>query len=787
MGSAKRERAERGTILLVVVFIATAIAGLALLGSSRVVTETRHHRVMENETQAYNDAFAQIHLAMNVVNTSAYDDSNQNLALRDAIAGQFGGTAADGVSQTSTTTTTTTTSQGKGGGKTSTTTTTTVEPAVPTNADGESWLDDPEGVVHGFIENTGVRVYRGRDYIRRLQKLRGTEITDVDPFGDSDRFFVLEAAGRAGDTVRLISALVRETQPFSSYVFFQNNHTLGVSGAPLGMIHTNSELAFYFAGGRYADPVSAVEGFEYRGGATEGNTYIADGNPDAMPIALDKIDFADLQQKANLYRGQPGLDAEVLFFKKGEVRVKPYTKPRWDTVTKTNTTKVLVGYTTETTQQWQDVQVGTQQVAKTRQVIDHYDTETYKEKQTVYKTVTETYTVQVPVYETQTVTKTRQVPVYSTRTVTKTRQVKVFVPYDTSGSSGSGTTIGDSGGGVLGEYKWVTEEYQVEETYISGYTTETYTVQEQVQVGTTTETRTRTTQVADGFVWVDRTRQVPVYKTETYYETVPVYEKQLVDVTTQVPVYEDSVTTTTSTQYQPAVPLGDELVWIEDTAGIIYIDGRILSVEGDLEGRLTLVSTDKVRITGDIRYIDGEGETAMLNGGNPDEPYARNPDYEGNSVLGIIAKDDILFTWEMSGKSEINGTLLSVEGRVGSDALLLTPEGEAVQDTTNNRKKYMTAEERTLQDLYDRGSFTTKSFVKDSLRRIGGIISDERIMETYIKSKSDGTATVAAGFKRGAMRFDFNLLRNPPPFFVEIPRPVLTSFAPVFLVRNHDE
>jgi len=87
MGSARREQAERGTILLVVVFIATAIAGLALLGSSRVVTETRLHKALENETQAYNDAFAQIHLAMNVVNTSAYDDSNQNLALRDAIAG----------------------------------------------------------------------------------------------------------------------------------------------------------------------------------------------------------------------------------------------------------------------------------------------------------------------------------------------------------------------------------------------------------------------------------------------------------------------------------------------------------------------------------------------------------------------------------------------------------------------------------------------------------------------------------------------------------------------------
>jgi glutathione peroxidase-family protein/Tfp pilus assembly protein PilX len=778
MGSSRRERAQRGTILLVVVFIATAIAGLALLGSSRVVTESRYHKVLEDESQAYNDAFAQIHLAMNVVNTSAYDDTNQNLALRDAIAGRFGGTASD-VYATSTQTTT----QGNGNKTATGTTAPATEPTSP-----ESWLDDPEGVVHGFIENTNVRVYRARDYIKRLEQLRGDEVTDVDPFGNSDRYFVLEAAGRSGDTVRLVSALVRETQPFSSYVFFQNNHTLGVSGAPLGMIHTNADLAFYFAGGNYQDPVSAVNGFDYRGGATPDNTTIMDGNPDAAPISLDKVDFDDLKSKANLYTGQPGLDAEVLFFNKGEVRIKPYTKPRWDTVTQTYTTKVLVGYTTQTTQQWQDVQVGTEQVAMTRQVLDHYETQTTKVKQTIYKTVTETYTVQVPVYETQPVTTTTQVPVYGTHMVTKTRQVKVFVPYDTSGDTGSGTTIGDSGGGVLGEYQWVTEEYQVEETYITGYTTQTTTTMQQVQVGTTTETRTRDVQVEDGWQWVDQTTQVPVYRTETYYVTQPVYEKQQVDVTTTVPVYDNVETSKTNTVYQPAVPLGYDMLWVsEDTGGLIYIDGRILSVEGDLKGRLTLVSTDQVRITGDIRYIDESGDTAMLNGSDPTSPYVRNPDYDGNSVLGIIAKDDILFTWEMANDSEINATLLSVDGRVGADALLLDSNGDAYPDTTSNRKKYMTDEERTLQDLYDRGSFTTKSFIKDSLRRIGGIISDDRIMETYIKAKADGTATVAAGFKRGAMRFDFNLLRNPPPFFVEIPRPVLSSFAPVFLVRNNDE
>ncbi|MHC5052667.1 MAG: hypothetical protein ACYTGK_18905, partial [Planctomycetota bacterium] len=224
MREVPKNRAERGTILLVVVFIATAIAGLALISSGRVVTETRYQRVMESESQAFTDAYAQIHLAMNVVNTAAYDDENHNLALRDSISGAYGGTASGE------TTTTTGGTQTTGGGKK--TTPTETAPVESGNTGTGSWLDDPYGVVHGLIEGTDVRVYHGRVYIKRLQKLRGDAVTDVDPFGDSDRYFVLESAGRSRQVVRLVSALVRETQPFSSYVFFQNQHTLGISGKP---------------------------------------------------------------------------------------------------------------------------------------------------------------------------------------------------------------------------------------------------------------------------------------------------------------------------------------------------------------------------------------------------------------------------------------------------------------------------------------------------------------------------------------------------------------------------
>ncbi len=257
---------------------------------------------------------------------------------------------------------------------------------------------------------------------------------------------------------------------------------------------------------------------------------------------------------------------------------------------------------------------------------------------------------------------------------------------------------------------------------------------------------------------------------------------------TEVPIYETKTYTNTHTYYQPPVALGQKLLWVNDTNGTIFIDGRIVSMEGELNGRVTVVSTDKVRITGDIKYIDDQGDTAMLNGGNPALPYSRNTEYEGNSVLGVIAKDDVVFTWDMPDNAEINATLLSVEGRVGMDGIWLDANGEPYQDSWRTRRKLLTKEEMTIEDLYDRsGTYRTRPFVKNSMRRIGGLISDDRIMETYIRTRGDGTAYVAAGFKRGAMRFDFNLLHNPPPNFVEVPRPVLAYFAPVFAVRADDD
>ncbi|MHC4163314.1 MAG: hypothetical protein ACYSUM_14390 [Planctomycetota bacterium] len=770
----QQQRSERGTILVVVLFLATAIGALAALSSSRVVTETRQQRVLENESLALTDAYAQLQLAMNVVNTSAYTDENRNIELLNAMAGDYGGTVAG-------------------------------DPESEA-----SWMRDPSGIQHGKIDGTDVRCYLGRDYIQRLAALKGETPQEVDPTGTSQSYYVLESAGRAGDTIRVVSALVRENEPFSSFVFFQNRHPLGISGAPRGLIHANDKVEFYFPNGNYVDSVSAVNGFAYEAGANPGNTNVASGNPEAESITLEQVDFAALKAKASTFVGTLGLDAEIRFLANGQMQIREYTPPHYEDVEYSWTGDVLVGWTTESVPETQSVQVGTTQEERTRQIITGYDTVTYYVDVPVYEDQVVTKSREDPVYEDQIVTKsrvdpvyedqqvekTRQVAVYELQMVTKTRWVKVFVPYDDGTDAGGGTAIGGDGG-VAGEYQWVQEEYQTQENVLVRYDTETYyeteSVQvgtttvtwdetEQVQVGTTTVTWDETESVQVGTIQEERTRDDPIYGPEIYYVDIPVYEDQEVMVDHDVPVYETQTYTWTEREFFAPTFQGETNIALGDGPNTIYIDGRVTKLYGDVHGRVTLIANEKVRVTGSLRYVDDENDTAMLNGDDYSKPYERNVDYNGDSVLGVIARDDVLFARDMPYSSEINATLMSSTGRVGIDGFAITAAGEP----TTNWTLGMTDAEKEKEKAYDRTSYKTRRFVKDSLRRIGGLISNDRILETYIKPRSDGTSYVSAGFKRGQMRFDFNLMFNPPPNFVEVPRPVQISVAPIYFMRDND-
>ncbi len=875
-GNRHRRNGERGSLLLVVVFIATSIAGLAALISGRVVSEMKQQEVLEQETRAFNGAYAQINLAMNVVNTSAYNEKNQNLALRNAIDGGNGGTVdaaalierkGSSVGATKTELTGdeivyTYDADGKptkkgaykpggidSGYKTAidsatTTETRSRESSIKTEINKE-WMDDENDPLYGLVEGTNVRVYRGREYLKRLQRLKGETVSDADPFGDSDSYFVLEAAGRSGDTIRLVAALVRENEPFSSFVFFQNRAMLGVSGSPRGLVHTNKNLGFYFPNGNYLDTVSAVEGFEYLAGASTTNTNLRDANPAATRIDLQEVDFDDLKGKADLYEGTPGLDAYIKMYSNGSVYIYQHTAPRIDRVEKTKTYQKYMGkkkvpytvkqwkkvgrewqdveetyvksYKTVYYYVWEDVKVGTKTVTKYKNKKVQTGTKAVQKSKTEKvkvgtKTVTK-YKNKTVQTGTKTVTKSKQEPVYKTRTVTKYKSVKVWKPYDTGGAGG-GTSVGGGATGALGEWVWENQPYQAEETYIDHYKTITWTEQEPVYK-TIKEPYTVNEPIYENktTTW---TEYVPVYKTvkEPYTVNVPVYENKYVKKSKKEPVYgtrtvrkkvdvydwvektkykKEKVYKTITEKwieevyFKPEWMPREKLKLGKDKSGTIYIDGRVTHVSGRLQGRLTIVGNEKVRIDGNVLYVDDKGQTAMANGSNMNKPYARNSKYEGHSVLGIIAREDIVFGHNMPSVAEINGTLMSVNGRVGVDGFWADEDGELHKDSTANRKKYLTEDEYYREKAYDKNGWArTRIYTKESMRRIGGVISNDRIMETFIKQTSDGYATVDAGFKRGNMQFDINLLFNPPPNFVEVPRPVVTAFVPIVLVRNDD-
>ena len=539
-------------------------------------------------------------------------------------------------------------------------------------------------------------------------------------------------------------------------------------------------MHFFFPNGNYLDPVSAVNGFDHRSGANGDKTRVLNGNPNSPEIRLEATQFDDLKAEAEFYRVEDGLDAEIRLLGHGEVDVRSMTRPRWDLVDYDRTRWVIDHYDTVTETRTRTVQIDSETEEYDVQVFDHYVQEVYIETVPVYEWVDETVTRTEPVMAERTVGRTREVPIGATRTVTRTRWVQVFVPYEASG--GGGTAVG-GGGGVAGEYEWVEEEYETTESYIERFETETYSVTETYEASQTTVTETVSVRRQSGTEDIERIRDVAVYRTETRTREVPVYGTEDYEYTHDNPVWvtESYVVSRWEFQYpqevrRESLPLGS------DESGVIYVDGRVTRLEGDLKGRLTVVGNEKVRITGTIRYVDDDGDTVMLNGNDKTEPYERNAEYDGSGVMGVIARNDIVFTRSMPDQAELNATFMSVEGRVGIDGFAILDDGTPTKDYSYG----LSEEAHSLEHNYDRTAYRTRRFRKESLRRIGGLISNNRIVETYIQPDSNGNAYVDAGFKQGSMKFDLNLIFNPPPNFVEVPRPVLAAYAPIFLVRTND-
>lgn len=580
------------------------------------------------------------------------------------------------------------------------------------------------------------------------QLIDGTQVR-VEQVGTSNYFRLTASANHVGVT-RTAEAVVRESSPVSAFNLFVIDHPVGISGAPRGAIHTNRWVDFYFPDGRYQDSVTAVEGFRYQAGATPENTRLTGTtNPNAARSnVLDSVDFPALWSRADVAAvTESDLVAEIEF--RGEHAVIDLYRPaHYETQTRIRERQVLSGYEevsyVDSVPMYQDVPYTvTEPVYESQQYVENVSEPVYAWRD-VTKTVTEN------VYEDRTVEYTVEIPIYATRLVSREVQKYVWIGYGTTsgGVSSSGGTVASSGDGS-GYWALRTVVEQVEERYVSGYETETRTRVERVKVGTRTYDKVVTERYVDYYrtVPVTRTRQVQVGEQEVVRIRKDLIGYDEVTRTRQVPVYD-----TVTESYEVQVLVEEQFVRTEtaSTRGVAYIAGDVRSLRGTLNGRLSLIVGGKVRITDDVVYVDDEGRTRMLNGSDPTQPYEQNPEYDGDSLLAVLAKDDIVYAADGPSNLEVNASLVSTEGSVGFEGIVTSEDGTDVWTELP----------------------TGGNHVRDSLRRLGGIVSRRRPVATYI----DDRGYITAGYERGESIMDANLVLSaannaPPPFMFEAGQP----------------
>lgn len=279
----------------------------------------------------------------------------------------------------------------------------------------------------------------------------------------------------------------------------------------------------------------------------------------------------------------------------------------------------------------------------------------------------------------------------------------------------------------------------------------------QVQVGTTVETVTKPL-YEYVWQWVDtkKSRKVWVentgagagggtdvgggstgyWKTEYYWELVWTKVKVQIgtyETTETVPVY----ATETYTDWVSQAVAGALVTTVtRGTSGVLWFPGQIRAIAGDVSGKVTLVTGSSARITGNLRYVDGNGDCAYLNGTNPTAgEYAPNPLFDRNHALGIIALGDINYARTVPTNLEINANLISATGTVAMEGIVLAADGTP--------------------------SRSGSAAVKNSLRRFGSIMCLQRPVATLLSN----TGTVSHGFKAGSSVYDAGALNDPPPGF----------------------
>ena len=176
--------------------------------------------------------------------------------------------------------------------------------------------------------------------------------------------------------------------------------------------------------------------------------------------------------------------------------------------------------------------------------------------------------------------------------------------------------------------------------------------------------------------------------------------------------------------------------------GVIYVKGNVTQLSGTLNGRLTIVSEQAINITGTVMYIDGNSNSAYLNGDRSNQPFVPNPQYTGNSSLGLAANGHINITSSVPNYVEIDAVMYSKTGHIGMAGYTMNADGTALTS-------------------YD------SSFHKSGVRYLGSMTSYLRPVDQIV----NGSGTVISGFTTSLFTYDSASFLEPPPYFLTFARP----------------
>ncbi len=583
----------------------------------------------------------------------------------------------------------------------------------------------------------------------------GTEVAVEKVGGPGSEWYTLKASGEFMGITRRAQIFVRQRSPVSAYNFFVVDHPLGISGAPRGAIHSNKTVDFYFPWGTFRDQVTASEGFNYKAGATPANTRLWGQNDAHAPKQniMDGISVTDLKSKPTTLKVVDNLLAEIRFLGKN-TQVKLFQPAMKVQVQKTGKKWVFDKMVTDTLTR-QDPVYRTEFYNVTEKVFKDVQ-QTWIEKKKVYRDVQENYQETRNIYQDVTETYTVQEPIFQKKWVTIQQIEKVWVenPPPSLKDIEGGFSVGGQQA-ATGHWENISKNTQVLRDVLVGHKPVTKTRTKRVKTGTQVVTKTRTVQVFDHYIDVQKSKWV---KVQTGTKVVQKSKKVLdhyntVTYTRDRPTYRQEPYT-----YMDWVNVQEKLARTEvvPTKGVLYFEKMIRKIAGKVQGQISVASNDRVKITGSIQYVDSNNNSRMLNGLDTTKRYKFNPAYKGKSVLGIMSRKDITYARSIPKKLEINASLISTQGKVSMEGISVNADGTQV-------------------GISNDAAAHPSLYVKDSIRRLGGIVSRKRPVATYVDSSNN----VGCGFREGVSIMDRNMiLKNggniSPPYVFQMNRPTWT-------------